>query len=105
MSELFRENFWINKEYRKKLLNKLTRINEGDKTEKNGPHEDKEICSKGVVCSWLTPDIFEDVIAMRLYNIIWWRKGKLINIENDERTRTHVIPLQGLGCQGKCKDQ
>ena len=53
------------------MLNKLTRINEGNKTEKNRPHEDKEICRKGVICGWLTPYIFEDIVAMRLYNIIW----------------------------------
>ena len=64
-------NFWINNKYIEKLLNQLTRINEGNKTEKNGPHEYKEICRKGVVYSWLTPDVFEDVVAMRLYNKIY----------------------------------
>jgi hypothetical protein len=87
------------------MLNTLTRINEGNNTEKNGPHEDKEICRKGVVYSWLTPDIFEDVVAMRLYNIIYRGKSKLINAENEERPRTHVVSSQGLGCQGQCKDQ
>ena len=57
------------------MLNKLTRINEGNRTEKNGPHEDKEICRKGVVCSWLAPDIFEDVVAMRLYDEIYRGEG------------------------------
>jgi hypothetical protein len=87
-----------------KLLKKLTRINEGNKTQKNGPHKDKEICRKGVVCSWLTPDIFEDVVAMGLYNVILWGGEKLINGENDESLGTHAKSLQGLVCQGKCKD-
>ena len=51
-------------------MKKLTRINEWNKTQKNGPHEDKEISRKGVVYSWLAPYIFEDIVAMRLYNEI-----------------------------------